>query len=222
MHASSRRWYFWGGIFLVVALALLGMIKLATYDAAGGLTVANVSAEDWSKGTPGKPVLIEYSDFQCPFCAAYAPIVSQIVSEFSGRIQFVYREYPLFEIHKSALVAAYAAEAAGKQGKFWEMHDVLFQRQKEWSDAADPKPLFQQYAEQLGLNIDTFKSDSESNAVKDKVKRDRASGEAAKVPGTPTFFFNGKVLQVPRDVAAFRAALNYELRQISSPTTNAQ
>ncbi|MFA7278249.1 MAG: thioredoxin domain-containing protein [Candidatus Gracilibacteria bacterium] len=210
----------WAGAVLIVLIAVFGIYKAATYDSTAGLTVSAISSTDWTKGTPGKPVLIEYSDFQCPACAAYYPVVKQVVSEYSGRIQFSYRHFPLYELHKNALESSYAAQASGKQGKFWEMHDKLFERQKDWSDLDDPKPTFEQYAKELGLNVDTFKKDSASTEVRDAVAQSRASGEAADVGGTPSFFFNGKRLQNPPGLEAFRAALDYYLSQSPVQTTS--
>ncbi len=216
MHASSKRKLFWGSIALVIILAILGVYLYARPDASKDLSTSAVSAEDWAKGTPGKPVLIEYSDFQCPACGAYYPIVKQLASEYSSRIQFVYREYPLTEIHDNALSAAYAAEAAGLQGKFWEMHDALFEHQKEWSEVSDPLLMYEQYATTIGLDMNKFKEDRSGSVVKDRVKQSRASGDAAAVRGTPTFFFNGKRLQNPAGLDAFRATLDYYLSQANS------
>lgn len=218
MQTSRNRWFFRGSIVLVVLLALLGIYKVATYDSTGGLSVATVDAGDWTKGTPGKPVLIEYSDFQCPACGAYYPIVKAVASEFSGRVQFVYRHFPLSTIHKNALAGSYAAEAAGKQGKFWEMHDKLFERQKEWSVGEAPNVLLEKYAQELGLDLEKFKQDRDSTEVRDRVAASYSSGEAAGVQGTPTFFFNGKRIQSPGSYEAFRAVLQYQLNQISNPT----
>lgn len=216
MSSSTNRWLFRGVIVLVVLLAVFGVYKVASYDPTGGLTVTSVSADDWTQGTPGKPVFIEYSDFQCPACGAYYPLLKQVLPEFSGQIQFVYRHFPLTQIHKNALAGAYAAEAAGKQGKFWEMHDMLFEHQKEWSEGDTPQTFLEQYAQKLGLNVDQFKKDSVSSDIKDKVERSSKSGDAVKVPGTPTFFFNGKHIQTPGSVEALRAVLQYQLQHLNA------
>lgn len=219
MKSSTHRWLFRGGIVLALLLTLFGIYKVVTYDPTGGLTVAAVDARDWTKGTAGKPVLIEYSDFQCPACAAYYPMVKAVVAEFGNRIQFVYRHFPLSNIHKNALASSYAAEAAGKQNKFWEMHDKLFEHQKEWSEDSNANTHFEKYAQELGLNLDTFKKDRDSAEVRDRVAQSYRSGEAAGVPGTPTFFFNGKRIQSPGSYEAFRAVLQYQLNQVNNPPT---
>ena len=104
-------------------------------------------------------VLIEYSDFQCPACKAYYPVVSKIADELGTKVQVVYRNYPLSQLHKNARTAASAAEAAGKQGKFWEMHDVLFINQEKWSESKDVKRDFSAYAKAIGLSVEQFTQD---------------------------------------------------------------
>ncbi len=122
------------------------------------------------------------------------------------------------KLHKNALAAAYTAEAAGKQGKFWEMHDKMFEHQKDWSELENPNTVFEQYAKDLGLNVDTLKADRDSSVVHERVAASYASGEASGVQGTPTFFFNGKHIQSPGSYEAFRAVLQYQLNQINNPS----
>lgn len=156
------------------------------------LPVNAIDASDIVKGNrDAKTILIEYSDFQCPACASYYPIVKQIMDEFNDKVVFAYRHFPLSQ-HKNAELAAISAEAAGKQGKFWEMHDAIFNNQKEWSERSNAKELFIQYAGAIGLNVERFKLDIESGELKDKVKRDLNSGISAGVNATPTFFLNAK------------------------------
>ena len=130
-----------------------------------------------------------------------------IEKEFGATVRIVYRHFPLTQLHKNSLAASYAAEAASKQGKFWEMHDMLFERQELWSNGENVAETFVGYAKELGLDTEKFKTDMESQDVKDRVKRDMNSGTAAGVPGTPTFFLNGKQIDSPRSFEAFRALL---------------
>jgi protein-disulfide isomerase len=132
-------------------------------------------------------VLIEYADFQCPYCAMAEPVVRRLREQFPDTLMYVFREYPLVDSHRYALIAARAAEAAGAQGRFWEMHDLLFENQR----ALDPSHL-RQYAQSLGLDVDRFERDVESGAQDDKIQADMESGDEAGVPGTPTFFINGE------------------------------
>lgn len=172
--------------------------------ASSSFSIDTLAENDTVKGPrDAKTVLIEYSDFQCPACAAYQPIVKQLAQDFEEKIAVVYRHFPLQQ-HKHAKLAAYAAEAAGKQGKFWEMHDMIFETQKEWSSQSDARDTFIGYAEKLGLDRAQFISDINSDGIIDKVDSQQKSGLRARVNGTPTFFLNGKKLDTPRAYDDFK------------------
>ncbi len=151
--------------------------------------------------TKAKKVLIEYSDLQCPACQSFHTILKQI--EASGSAQqnivkstaFVYRNYPLTTIHKNAQIAALAAEAASKQGKVFEFHDILFTNQADWSKLSDPMPKFREYVRKLELDEAKFDEDVKSAEVKKKVADDVALGNQSQVNSTPSFFLNGKKLE---------------------------
>ena len=176
-------------------------------------TMQEVSADEWIKGTPDASVtLIEYSDFQCPACRAYQPMVSQLAEEFGDKIAVAYRHFPLRSIHRNAEAAARAAEAAGVQGKFWEMHDALFDGQSTWSALNNPQETFEFYAKDLGLDVERFKADSKSDAVKERVGADYASGVAARISGTPTFFLNGQRIENPAGYEAFKVIVENALK----------
>lgn len=160
----------------------------------------------WAKNS--KHVLVEYSDLQCPACAAFHDIIQkQIESDknITGRITFVYRNYPL-PMHQYAVKAAYAAEAAGKQGKYFEMSDKMFTSQSEWS-TKDPTAYFENLAKSLKLNVEQFKKDRDSEEVKNKVQADIQSGNAADVSATPTFYLDGKKLDTVNSVEEFKKLL---------------
>src|ERR1051325_4883357 len=125
-------------------------------QSSAGLTKPNVKVSS-------PVVLEEYGDYQCPPCGQLYPELKQIEKEYGNQVQIVFHHFPLMKIHKNALVAAHAAEAARDQNKFWEMHDLLYRNQKDWSDLADPRPILLSYAKQLGLNLDAFNRDLESN-----------------------------------------------------------
>ncbi|MEK7493920.1 MAG: thioredoxin domain-containing protein [Patescibacteria group bacterium] len=170
-------------------------------------SINTLAENDNVKGArDAKTILIEYSDFQCPACAAYQPFVKQLAQDFEGTIAIAYRHFPLKQ-HKHAALAAYAAEAAGKQGKFWEMHDMIFETQKEWSSKNDARDTFIGYAEKLGLDRGQFVADIDSDEVIDKVDSQQKSGLRAKVNGTPMFFLNGKKLDTPRSYDDFKTAV---------------
>ena len=151
--------------------------------------------------------LVEFSDFQCPACGVYYPMVLQVIKDFTGKMNFVYRNFPLTDLHPNAQPAAYAAEAAGLQGKYWEMHDALFTKQNDWSASTTPLDIFAQYAMTLGLNADQFKKDMDSDTVKKKVAEDVADGNTIGINATPTFFLDGVKLDNPATLADFETAI---------------
>jgi len=148
------------------------------------------------KAPSEKVVLVEFGDFQCPGCGAYHPLVQKLLVDYKDNLTFVYRNFPL-NIHKNALPAAYAAEAAGLQGKYWPMHDMIFETQDKWSTSTDAQSIFLEYAKTIGLNLSKFKEDVVSEEVKKKVDKDTADGLALSVDSTPTFYINGEKINSP-------------------------
>jgi protein-disulfide isomerase len=139
-------------------------------------------------------VLEEYGDYQCPPCGQLYPDLKQIEKEYGNQVQIVFHHFPLMKIHKNALIAAHAAEAARNQNKFWEMHDLLYRNQKEWSELADPRPVLVSYAKQLSLNLDAFNRDLESNVIDQKISADIQRGSSQGVTGTPTVFLDSNLV----------------------------
>ena len=145
------------------------------------------------RGNPNAPVTMEeFADFQCPSCGAYYSEVKKIESEFGDRLRVIFRERPLVPTHQYALIAAQAAEAAGLQNRFWEMHDKLYENQKIWSEARDVVPMFVDYAKQIGLDPDQFMRDLNGDVVATRIFQDGKRAHALGVEGTPTFLINGK------------------------------
>lgn len=205
-----RRALMWGGFAVVIVLGVFGLSKLAVRPTDDGgqqaLILDAVSASDWVKGNnQAKAVLIEYGDFQCPACKAYHPLVDKLLKDHNDILQFAYRHFPLPQ-HQNAKPAANAAEAAGKQGKFWEMYDLVYQNQDKWSSDRNAEDTFLQYAESLGLNLDQFKNDRDSQAIKDEVENDYDSGKTNNINSTPTFYLNGKKIQ-PRSYEEFETLI---------------
>ena len=144
-------------------------------------------------GDPNAPVTLEeFGDFECPPCGALHPILKTMSGEFGPRLRIIFREYPLVPTHAHALAAARAAEAAGLQGKFWEMHDVLYENQPAWHEAFDVRPIFEGYATKIGLNLEQFRRDVNSEIVERRIFLDGKRGHALGVKGTPTVFLNGR------------------------------
>ena len=182
---------------------VLGIIVVVLFG--GAILLSNKSAEknnegvivaDHVKGNPDAGVvLVEYSDLQCPACAAFAPVVSDTLDQYGDSVRFEYKHFPLY-IHPFALNAALAAEAAGQQGKFFEYHDILFERQSQWSNATVPLGFFVSYAEELGLDTDLFRRHMKSTLLRDKVEQDLEAAEGLGLTGTPTFFLNGERMTI--------------------------
>ena len=146
--------------------------------------------------------LIEYGDYECPHCQAAAPVIEELLERFDGELRFVFRHLPLADVHPHATLAAEAAEAAGAQGRFWELHDLLFRRQDHLQ-----LPDLLQYARELGLDVDAFQADLSSGQFASRVARDAMSAEVAGIAGTPTFFINDRRYVGPYDARSMGAAL---------------
>ena len=162
-----------------------------------------VSDRDHIRGNAGAPVtLLEYGDYECPDCEHAAPIVNSLRKDFGDRMRFVFRHFPRSEIHPHASVAAHGAEAAGAQGKFWEMHDVLFKHQHDLIDHD-----ITHFALMIGLELYRFSADVSGERFSTRVREDYQSGLSSGVKGTPTFFINGVRYRGAAAVEALTEAL---------------
>src|SRR5262245_49346118 len=140
-------------------------------------------------------VLEEYGDYQCPPCGQLYPEIKQIEKEYGNQVQIVFHHFPLTKLHKNALLAARAAEAARNQNRFWEMHDQLYRNQKQWADSDDARSVLISYAQQLNLNAERFTRDLDSNQVEQRISADIQRGSALGVTGTPTVFLDTHLLR---------------------------
>jgi protein-disulfide isomerase len=168
------------------------------------------------RGNPAAPVTLEeYGDFQCPPCGMFAAFAGQLEKEYDSRLRVVFRNFPL-TMHEHAREAALAAEAAGLQGHFWEMHDVLYREQDTWSKASNARELFESYAGTIGLDLDKFKKDMDGEETKARLEADRQRGESLGVQTTPTLFINNQpVEQKDRNPEGIRAEINAALEKKS-------
>ncbi len=195
---TRTRWI----IFALICIAVIGgLVATKKHDQ---VNVSNVNPDkiitkgkipDHVFGTKsGKVTLIEYGDFQCPVCGSLYPNLSPLRKKYQNEVSFVFRDFPLTSLHPNAKAAAAAAEAAGLQGKFWQMHDKLYENQTAWSnDSTDQRAKqFEDYAKQIGLNVSKFTKDIDSKAVIYKIDFDQALGKKIGVSGTPTLVINGK------------------------------
>jgi len=189
-----------GGIILVIVLLIVSFVVSQSGDPIDEASFANLEVQELTPNIKGNSEseirLIEYSDFQCPACKAAAPAMQALVDQYGEQFVFEYRHFPLRSIHPNAQLAAQAAEAAGIQGKFWEMHDLLFENQSQWSQSFNPERFFRNYALDLELNEDRFRFDLKSNQVKDLVNSQFDEAGELQIPGTPAFVFNGEVVDV--------------------------
>jgi len=168
------------------------------------------------RGSAGAPVLLEeYSDFQCPTCGRMHPIIKALLAKYPTQLRVGFRHFPLATIHPYARESARAAEAAGSQGRFWEMHDLLYEKQVEWSTANPARPLFVQYAQSLGLDATRFQQDIDSAGVAMKVVNDERRALSLGLTGTPSFYINGRPLafEQANDLAKLSAAVERALAE---------
>jgi protein-disulfide isomerase len=218
--------------FLIIAAVLVAAVLVAwnLKQSAVETPVAAPTPNPSQSATPAKAVepganpphavgddkapvtLEEFGDFQCPPCGLLHPVLKTLEQEFGPRLRIIFREFPLVPVHQYSVAAARAAEAAGMQGKFWEMHDLLYENQKSWSNAFDVRPIFEGYATKIGLDLAQFKRDSSSEAVAQRILQDGNRGRSLGVKGTPTVFMNGR--EVPFESLgpeSLRVLINNEL-----------
>ena len=184
-------------VLIACAVLFFGLLVFNKKDEAGAPSTS-VSASSHTQGN-GPVTLVEYGDFQCPFCGTFYPVVKQVKEKYGDKITFQFRNFPIASSHQNAVAAHRAAEAADKQGKFFEMHDLLYERQASWSSSSNAATIFEGYGQELGLNMDQFKTDAASSAVNDIIQADISAGKDLRVSGTPTFFIDDLKLESPRD-----------------------
>jgi protein-disulfide isomerase len=176
-----------------------------------------IESGDWFLGEKTAPiVVIEYSDFQCPACKVFEPELKRLSEAYKDVVVLVYRHFPLKQIHLQAELAARAAEAAGMQGKFWEMHDKLFEGQEEWSENRGARSMFIKYAAELGLDEQRFIKDIDSREVKALVKADYMSALGQRLNATPSLLLNGKLIENPSGFEGLAEYVETLLREASA------
>jgi protein-disulfide isomerase len=183
--------HFWK-IFAVAAVVLIGG-AFAYGQYVSNAANEGIVIEDHIKGNPeGRVVLTKHSDFQCPACAQFATVVDEVLASYGQYIRFEYKHFPLINIHPNAVPAARAAEAAGQQGQFYAMHDALFTEQRAWGQSPNPQVFFNQYAENIGLDVDLFKTHMKASVLRDEVMAGFNEARELGLTGTPTSFLNGE------------------------------
>lgn len=210
--STAKRFFTWGIFIVIIALIVWGLIaaqQKASREEASLVLPDQIVAMDHSRGSTEAPVmLVEYGDFQCPACGTYHPIVEQVVAaEGTDNLRFIFRHFPLPQ-HGNAMPAARASEAASIQGKFWEMYNMLYEKQKDWDSSSDPKTIFTAYAKEMGLDLVKFAADYDSDAVKNIINNNYKGGAKAGINSTPTFFVNGKKINGPASYEDFKKIID--------------
>lgn len=197
-------------VFSAIVVAVLGGLiiysrvsnpssNVSTVNANAAIPASEASGQiaDQVYGkTNSQVVLVEYGDFQCPSCGGAHPQIKTIMEEYKDKVAFIYRNFPLTSIHPNAKIAAAAAEAAGLQGKYWDVHNLIYENQAEWKDltGTERTNVFTTYAQTVGLDKDRFLVDIASTAVNRKISFDQALGKKVGVNSTPSFYLNGEKL----------------------------
>lgn len=208
--------HFWKLVILAVVLLIAGSVVIA--QQAAQKANEGVVVKQHIKGNENASVeLVEYSDFQCPACGQFYPLVKEVVEEYGDDLRFEYRHFPLTAIHPYAAPAARASEAAGQQGKFWEMHDLLFENQSVWTRGTQVDAYFIQLAEQLELDIPTFRRQLGSSVINQAVVDDVRDAQDRGFTGTPTFLLNGKKMSF-ETYADFKKQIEDALGIVSTST----
>lgn len=210
--STSKRFFTWGIFIVIIGLVVWGLIaaqQKTAREEANLVLPSQIVLSDHSRGSTTAPAtLVEYGDFQCPACATYHPIVEQVLKDLGPeKVRFVFRHFPL-PLHGNAMPASKAAEAADLQGKFWEMYNMLYERQGSWQDATDPKAVFVGYAKEMGLDEKKFAEDFELESVKNRINNDYKGGAKAGINSTPSFFINGKKIANPGSYDEFKKLIN--------------
>lgn len=214
-----KKFGIWAGIFGIIIVAIFGLAMLVnspsnTKSSSNLVVPAPTKDEKFTKGDPkSKVVVTEYGDFQCPACAASQPIVKQLLNEFGDKIYFVYRFFPLTNVHQNAKISAQAGFAAFKQGKYWEMHEMLYDTQTDWAQMPNPQDTFVQYATNLKMDVNKFKTDMNSNEASKFVDDSLNKAIESGLNSTPSFFLNNQKIASPNTYDDFKTLIENELKK---------
>lgn len=179
----------------IVAVVAIGASVVYSNSVANKANEGVVFETHVKGSKDAKVILTEYSDFQCPACAQFAVVVEQVLETYPTDVKLEYKHFPLISIHPLAVPAAKAAEAAGQQGKFFEMHDKLFENQQVWANSGSPGAYFNTYAEEIGLDVKRFKTHMKASLIEDKITDEFKEARGHGLTGTPSFFLNGERME---------------------------
>lgn len=226
------------GLFLVLFVGAIvigknrnninGSTTAATFAEDGHIRMVGDKGKDSATGgatqVDGVVTMVEYGDIQCPACKQYHPIVNTLLELYPGKLKLIFKHFPLTSLHPNAVAAATAAESAGRQNKFFEMFDLLYERQAEWSGLPKPEEKFSEYAKQIGLDVEKFNVDMKDKAIATLIETQRNEGIKNGVNATPTFFIDGKKIDNPADIGGFQKIIDEALKSKggSVPQQNTQ
>jgi protein-disulfide isomerase len=226
---TRNRWI----IFVIIAVGILALLVVSSGNSSSNVSNVNATAIQTGNSQNGnigdhifgkvgsKVTLIEFADYQCPPCGNIYPVVKAISEKYKDQLQFVFRNFPISDLHPNAKAAAAAAEAAGLQGKYWEMHNKLYEAQNDWSSlsASDRTDFFDSLAKELGLDIKKFNTDMSATPITDKINYDLALGHKLNVDATPTFLLDGKKLDPSAydTQSTFENTINSALKEAGIP-----
>lgn len=204
---------FWA-ILALIAVFVIGAVWINN-NKKGNSSTSNVAPTNHVMGSTSTGVtLLEYGDYECPYCGQYYPVVKQVAAMYTNQIQFQFRNLPLTQLHPNAFAGARAAEAASLQGQFWQMHDILYESQQDWVSSSNPESIFVGFATQLGLNTTKFKTDFASSQVNNVINADvDAFNKTGAQEATPTFFLNGKQISPTESIASFQSYINAAIQK---------
>lgn len=222
---SKKSWI----IFIIITVGILAALVAFSDNSKLDVSKVDINAIQTANSQDGdigdhvtgkdgsKVILIEYGDFQCPPCASAYPVVKSITDQYKDQMQFVFRNFPITEAHPNAKAATGTAEAAGLQGKYWQMYDKIYETQTDWSDLSitERSKFFENLANEIGLDIKKFNADLSSSSISEKINYDIALGKKAGVDATPTFYLNGKKLTTAdyNSETKFKETINAELNK---------
>jgi protein-disulfide isomerase len=219
--------------FILIALVAVGAVgggsllyrkQVAELSTAKGTATGPITAPDvQSRGNPNAAVTLEeFGDYQCPPCGTIALLLPKLEAHYGSQLRVVFRHFPL-DGHKHAREAAYFAEAAGLQGKFWEMHELIYKHRENWTKLDSVTPIFTGYGTELGLDAKRLREDVQSPAVRDRVDKDQQLGTARGVSATPTIFLNGKLVPPPNlSEGGLRQAIEDAMKEGAQPAASPQ
>lgn len=204
-------------VVLIVGIIAGAMLLSDSEDVAVGATSNNFYGQE-----EGIVTVTEYADFQCPACASFFPIVSQVKEQFKDQVRFEYRHFPLVQIHPNATTAHRASQAAANQGKFWEMHDLLFERLQAWNNSTNPTAVFEEYARELNLDIERYKTDAASSDTLAVINADIELGKSKNVNATPTFLIDGEIVEDATTISSVEGFANLIQEAIDAKTDTSE